>query len=174
MPKIPEAQGLPWPRAGTWPHHHPAGVPHLAESSLSRMRWPGCGAGDAVGPVAVPVQWVPSLGAGVAHPRGSGASGGTPKQEGLAGADKGPAWLEESSSPAIAAQKPGDSYPSRTWRGKQERRAALGKPPKHLACPACQRASRAAACLISVIPLTQEVPKLRHFQDILVSVLKGE
>lgn len=139
-----------------------------------------------MGPVAVPVRWVPSLGSRVAHPQGSGAGRGTSKQEGLAGADKAPAWLEASSSPAvpaqgvgaprgaIPAQKLGDGHPSWAWRGKQECGAALVMLPEHLACPMCQGASRAASRLISVILLTRELPKPRHFQDILVSVLKGE
>lgn len=71
-PRVPRGPGL-----GLGPATAPPGVSPLAEGSLGRTRCPGTwgrgchgahGAGDAVGPMAVPVRWASSL-----HPtQGSG------------------------------------------------------------------------------------------------------
>lgn len=126
-----------------------------------------CGVGDAIGPMVGLVWWLPSLHpTWVVHPQGMG----DPNQEELSGMGLG-------SVLAVGEQwccHPSVRSTKRCWRSpKAGDGPCAGTEAAARASPTCRQASRAAP-LGPSHTFTARTHKLRHFQDILVSVSKGE
>lgn len=130
-----------------------------------------------MGPMAVPVCWVPPshptfAGSGAVCPQGRGHQDRRVWQE-QAKPGYGSILTGESSGFAIPVpglgvrEGPGSAHPGREQQERGSPGQCPGNSPAHVL-------GSITCSLISVMPLEREFPKPRHFQDILVSVSKGE